>query len=245
MGLAMYKQFGEYEVWRNSQSRPYNTLVLGGPDIYLISVPDAQFDSAFSEESEDDDFWGLMECADVTIPLTKLAYAKADESRRTLSIGTQRNEVLASVTKTRHNEEKFRFESIEDCRKFFDCLRVVAGDQFQVTSEAWGQLDVIRRRGWIPLIAAGFTFLAWTLAKDIAEGREFLSENPKSKFFYKLLRPILELLGPIWTLGLGIAITVYCVFMLVRIFERPPTMLVMEQRRGRATGASRFRPQKH
>ncbi|MEK6642629.1 MAG: hypothetical protein AABZ08_01870 [Planctomycetota bacterium] len=207
-----------------------------------MSVPDADFDFAFSDDAEDDEFWGLLECAEVTIPLSTLAYAKADESRRHLALGTQRNEVLANVTKTRHNEKKFQFETTEDCQTFFERLRVITGDQFLFARESWGQLDVIRRRGWIPLIAGGFTFLAWTLATDIAAGREFLSENAKSKFFYTLLRPILERLGPLGTLAVGIAITVYCLFTLIRLFERPPTMLILEQKRGRASGHSRYRP---
>lgn len=231
-----------YQVWRNTKGGLFDTIVIGGPELCLMRIPNEEFESALSRDAEENDFWGLMECAEVTIPLMELAYVKADEKRYELDVGTQRNQVLANLTKNPHDQLRFRFETVEECRAFFERLREIVGDSFQYNRESWGQLDVLRRRGWIPLACAGFTFMVWKLANDLKEGHEFQFGSHKAKFFYELIRPILTLLGPIGSLAVGVAITAFAVFKLVRLFERPPAMLSLEQKRGRAVGNSRFRP---
>lgn len=131
-------------------------------------------------------------------------------------------------------EFKFVFQCTGDRDAFFNTAKTHLGDQLSYERKEWTNGEVVLKGIWLPVFVAIFAWFFWLLADDLALGNEFEPNSGRSQLFWDLMKPVLEFLGPIGTIAVGVVFVAWSVVWLIRRIQQPPIMHSIEPKRGRA-----------
>ncbi|QDV90735.1 hypothetical protein RAS2_18180 [Phycisphaerae bacterium RAS2] len=155
------------------------------------------------------------------VPLEELCRVQSNERTTEVQLFRERGMLKAGLTNNRFDIDKVQFDSAEERDRFFSSVRARLEPKMKYTRSEWSSLRTFCTLGFLPTFAALVTWAFWRVALD----GNYKPGTPKSELGYRLLRPVIELLGPTGVLITGGIITAALLVFVIRKAAEPPIML--------------------